>query len=146
MEDKKAKNVERAALRDSMTRELVYMDHMFKHRYMVTIRKYQVKAFVCMNDLDDVLMELTNMLLCKVSDIVYEIDRKYNQLHLHCIISTINRVRFRHYSKILNYRVYWSPIYSLIKVRKYLSKQVTNDISQQQLIADNYYHHNYGFV
>ncbi len=117
--------------------------------YMVSIHKHQKKDFVSKAELDTVLTDLllkisyTNPM---VQNTVYEMTAKYSQLHLHTILLCTRDFRYYKYSKSNGFRVHFKKVYDLHGMRGYLSKQVTCIAKQDQILNENYYNHNYGFV
>ncbi len=117
--------------------------------YMVSIHKHQKKDFVCKYDLDNVLNKLLASLASyqpQAGNIVYEMTAKYCQLHLHCILKVARDFRYYRYTKSNGFRVHFTKVYDLIGIQSYLSKQVTCHAKQDQILDENFYTHNYGFV
>lgn len=115
--------------------------------YMITIRKHQVKDYVSISDLRDVVIWLKCRLpFIKIDNVVYEIDSTYRQLHLHCILRSPLDFKYNQHTKCWGYRIHYRKVYDLSGARGYLSKQVSNIYEQQELLLDNYYSHHYGFA
>ncbi len=117
--------------------------------YMVTIRKYKVLDFVSKGELTDLLTSLINRTRfppCCVSNVVFEIEPTYKQLHLHCILATDTNFKYSRYTKAPGFRIHFRRVYDFAGCVDYLNKQVNNPWVQEQLISENYFNHNYGFA
>ncbi len=114
--------------------------------YFLTIRKHQVKDYVTKEDLDHILICLKLRLPLKVSDVTYEMDNKYGQLHSHIILSTLRSVYYKKHSSINGFRVYWRLINEKEPTYNYMYKDSVNKFDQEQILITNYYRHNYGFT
>ncbi len=120
------------------------------YRYMITIRKHQVKDYVSKEDLDIVYNKLNTKLLNDnikqiYKKVVYEIDPHYNQLHSHCLLYISQRPLFKRYSSFIGFRVFWRPIYDLKGAIGYLEKDAYNEFAQELILIENFYNSNYGF-
>lgn len=114
--------------------------------YFLTIRKHQVKDYVSVQDLLDIIELLKSRLPLEITDIVYEIDHKYNQLHSHLIARSQKSIFYKKNSSINGFRLYWLLIDKNKKsVLSYMHKDSYNKFEQEQIILTNYYRHNYGF-
>jgi len=114
--------------------------------YFLTIRKHQVKDYVSDNDLSNIIELLKSRLPCEVSDLVYEIDNKYNQLHSHLIVRSQKSIFYKKNSSINGFRLYWLLIdHNKKAVMSYIHKDSYNKYEQEQIILTNFYRHNYGF-
>ncbi len=118
--------------------------------YMITIRKHQVKDFVTVCELasilDNLIINDLGWASCHCDNIVYEVDRTYKQLHLHCILYSDINFRYSKYSKAGKFRIHFRRVYNFDGAVGYLKKQVFNKYEQEQLIDENYFNHNYGFI
>ncbi len=118
--------------------------------YMVTVRRHQVKDFVTVCDLLNVLDHLIihdlGWASCSATNIVFEIDDTYHQLHLHCIFTSDRQFQYYKYTNPGAYRIHFRKVYDVIGARAYLEKQVKNEYIQDQLVHINHYNHKYGFV
>ena len=114
--------------------------------YFLTIRKHQVKDYVSEDDLVNILNTLERRLPLIVTDVVYEIDSKYEQLHSHIILKTPLSVYYKQHSSINGFRVYWRKVVDLKPTYSYMHKDSCNKYEQEQIIITNYYRHNYGFA
>ncbi len=117
--------------------------------YMVSIHKQQKKDFVSKKNLDDILSRLLASLEYhqpQVDNKVYEMTQKYCQLHLHCLLTTNTDFRYFRYTKQCGFRVHFKKVYDLQGIQRYLNKQVTCDAIQDQILDENFYNANYGFV
>ncbi len=111
--------------------------------YFITIRKHQVKDFVGINDLmnilDYLMKRLTSLRLVNNS---FEIDKKYAQLHFHAIIHVNEYFKYKSVSSYGGYRIFWVPVYDHVALIKYLYKDTQNNKYKQEIIIiDNYYTH-----
>ncbi len=114
--------------------------------YFLTIRKHNVKDYVSERNISDILVELQRRLSLKIIDVVYEVENKYAQLHCHVIVKTVSSVYYKKHSSINGFRVYWRPVVNRAKVLSYMHKDSCNKYEQEQIIVENYYRHNYGFI
>lgn len=120
---------------------------LYKYKYLLTIRKHQVKDFVDKNDLDDVVETLrTAVPSLHIGHHTYEIDNKYKQLHYHAIVSNRFRIRYKDNSKFNSFRIHWSPIGDEKGAIKYITKDAYNEYKQEYIHLFNYFNHHYGFV
>ncbi len=113
--------------------------------YLLTIRKHQVKDFVTVNELKSALANLVSHIPMYVTNIVFEVEHTYMQLHLHCIITMDHYFNYTRYTKYHGFRLHFKKCYDLGGLKGYLLKQVSNKYIQEQLIVENYYSHYYGF-
>lgn len=114
--------------------------------YFLTIRKHQVKDYVSEDDLVSILNTLERRLPIIVTDVVYEIDSKYEQLHSHIMLKTRKSVYYKQHSSINGFRVYWRKVVDLEPTYDYMHKDSNNKFDQEQIFITNYYRHNYGFI
>ncbi len=116
--------------------------------YLITIRKCQTNDFVTKCQLTCLLEKLLIKLgfrVDRITNIVYEL-AKYNQLHLHCIIYCNRSFRITHYNRMGQFFIHFKPVYDLGGAKGYLTKQVSCTARQDEVIIDNWYSHNYGFI
>lgn len=116
--------------------------------YFLTIRAHNVKVYVSEREIEDIVSELKARLDIHISDLTYEIDKKYNQLHSHLMIRSRKNVYYKDNSSIRGFRVYWKPICCSTDrstVLLYIHKDSSNKYEQEQIIQTNYYNHHYGF-
>lgn len=113
--------------------------------YFLTIAKHQVKDYVSECQITDVINELKLNLPFKVISIVYEISRKYDQLHSHVLIKSNRYINYKLYTSIKGFRVYWLAVKDRKPVISYMNKDSCNKYEQEQILITNYYRHNYGF-
>lgn len=113
--------------------------------YFLTIRKHQVKDYVSEADLSDIIICLERRLPIIVSDVTYEIDHKYLQLHCHVLLKIDRNVYYKQHSSINGFRVYWRPVYDSKPTYNYMHKDSCNKYEQEHIILANYYRNNYGF-
>ncbi len=117
--------------------------------YMITIRKHQVKDFVSVSELRDTLdyliIEQLGWSTCCISNVVYEIDPIYSQLHLHCIMHAKRNFKYSRYTRAGPFRIHFRRVYDLGGMERYLTKQIPDKYRQEQLIIENHYNYHYGF-
>ena len=111
--------------------------------YFITIRKHQVKDYVDVQE----IMEIISYLMGRLSSLrlgsnAFEIDKRYNQLHFHVIVSVNEYFKFKGISSIRGFRVYWKKIYNHKGLIRYLYKDSPNKYKQEEIINTNYYTHN----
>ncbi len=117
--------------------------------YMVSIHKHQKKDFVTKAELDTVLQDLIVKLAyttCGVINTVYESTHRYNQLHLHTLLICLRDFRYFKYTKSHGFMIHFRKVYNLSGIQHYLSKQVMCHPSQDQVLDENWYLNNYGFI
>ncbi len=114
--------------------------------YLLTIRKHQVKDFVTVTELKSALADLVSHVPMYVTNIVFEVEHTYMQLHLHCIIQMDHYFNYTRYTKYHGFALHFTKCYNLGGLKGYLLKQVSNKYVQEQLICENYYSHYYGFI
>ncbi len=128
----------------SETRIADTMDnHKFNNKFFITIRKHQVKDYVDVQNLMDILSLLLNKLpTLQVGSNSFEVDKKYKQLHFHAIVYTNEYFRYKTVSSIGGFRIFWRQIYNMTKLNKYILKDNDNkQYIQDIIIQDNYYQH-----
>ncbi len=113
-----------------------------QYRYLVTIRKHQVKDYVDQQMLDFVILQykLKHDTL-RVYDHCYEIDSVYHQLHFHGIFGLCHPIRYKDNCSFNGFIIHWSPIGDLFGAIRYIQKQAYNVASQEQLLTLNKYCH-----
>ncbi len=110
-----------------------------QYKYMVTIRKFQVKAKVLLDEIHSVLHYIKEKHPSIVyKQTVYEIDPKYGQLHAHSIVYISEKIVFASISKCGSFRIYWRPIFDLKGARRYLSKVVKTQEIQKEILKRNF--------
>ncbi len=114
--------------------------------YFLTIRKHQVKDYVKEEDLQCILTCLERRLPLIVTDVAYEIDPKYLQLHSHILLKTPRSVFYKKHSSINGFRVYWRVVSDHQPVCDYIHKDSNDIYKQEEILMTNYYLHNYGFI
>lgn len=117
------------------------------YKYLITIRKHQVKDYVDKSLIDEIKMyiKLKHDSL-KIIKECYEVDKKYKQLHYHAVVEINHKVWFKDNSKYKDFRIHWSPVGSMCGAIKYVLKEASNEYEQEQILIKNYYCHNYGFI
>ncbi len=133
--DQKNRSMKRVALRSYKRR----------YTYMVTIHRSQVLEYVSPDELIDALNIVVSKTCGSVSDVVFEVGQRYRQLHMHLILKTNFRIKFKKYSQVGLFKIYWKPVYDIEGVREYLHKDAHNGYMQDQILDTNYYQNNYGF-
>ncbi len=117
------------------------------YKYLLTIRKHQVLDQISELDIDEVIDYLKAKL--KSINIVhqcYEIDKTYNQLHYHAVVTLVHKVWYKDNSKYKGFRIHWSPIGNLCGAIQYVLKEASNKYEQEQILIKNYYCNHYGFI
>lgn len=116
-----------------------------KYRYFVTIQKSQVKDYVTEDELNNVfnILKAKNPKMVEIH-IVYELGKKYRQLHIHAVVATNKPIFFRDNCKINGFRLFWKNVYSNA-VHEYMQKDVCNSYQQEELFIENYSNHHYLF-
>ncbi len=108
------------------------------YKYMVTIRKFQVKDKVMVDELNQVIRYIIRLYpSIKCRKTVYEVDPTYGQLHCHAIVCVNTRIKFASVSKYNNFRIYWRPIFDMKGAKSYLTKVVKSQKIQKQIINRN---------
>ncbi len=118
----------------------------YKYCYLITIAKHQVKDYVTVEELQEVHWQLK----CKLTDlyvplVTFELSSKYHQLHMHGIALTKRAVYYQKNNSIEGFRIEWRRAYNLVGAISYCLKDAQDLESQQEILAINYYMHNYGF-
>ncbi len=114
--------------------------------YFLTIRKHQVKDYVRVEDLQDIVKCLSHQLEFTLIDLAYELDPKYQQLHSHLMVQTLRTVYYKKHSSIKGFRLYWRLVVDQSPTKRYIHKNSHNKYEQEQIIITNYYRHHYGFI
>lgn len=111
--------------------------------YFITIRKHRVKDFVDVQEIMNILEKLYTVIpSLRLGINIFEIDKKYNQLHYHAIVKMENKYfNYKTASSFNGFRIYWSPIYSHCGLKKYIQKDVHNKYQQEEIINNNFYLH-----
>ncbi len=117
------------------------------YKYLLTIRKHQVKDYVDESMINSVMdyLKLKHDSLHVVKE-CYEVDKKYEQLHYHAVVEISHRVWYKDNSKFKTFRIHWSPIGNLCGAISYILKDASNKYEQEQILIKNYYCNNYGFI
>ncbi len=117
--------------------------------YLLTIHKHQVKDFVLVSDILDVLEVITSNKLSqlRVLDIAFESHGMYRQLHCHMIVRVNKEWRYRGYTSIGGYRCHWESmeIDDFHTVHGYIHKRAENLVIQEQILDENNYRKHYAF-
>ncbi len=113
-----------------------------RYKYLVTIRKHQVKDYVDQTMIDIVILHLKlKHDTLRVLDHCYEIDKTYHQLHFHGIVELCHKISYKNNSKFNCFRIHWSPIGDLCGAIRYVHKDAYNEPSQEQILTLNKYCH-----
>ena len=110
--------------------------------YFLTIRKHQVKDYVDVQD----IMNIIDHLITKFPSFTmginsFEIDKTYNQLHFHAIVAIRESFLYKTNSSYGGFRLYWRPLYNKTDLISYITKDLYNKFQQDKIIIDNYYLH-----
>ncbi len=109
-----------------------------QYKYMLTVRKYQVKDKVFIDELQQVIAFINRSYpSCQFMQTVYEVDPTYNQLHLHAIVYFNHKFRYSSVSRYKNFRIYWRPVFDLKGARAYLNKVVKSSKIQRHILNRN---------
>ncbi len=124
----------------TIERPTTYLSRKF---YFITIRKHQVKDYVDVQDILNILGYLNDKLkTLKVFDNCFEVDKKYRQLHFHAIISTNEYFKYKTLSTYGGFRIYWKPIYNYKKLQSYIIKDCNSELwRKEEIISNNFYTH-----
>lgn len=116
--------------------------------YMVTICKHRRLEYITESELWKQLGMLLDVLPqgTLFSNIVFELDPKYHQLHLHAICRTKVHLWYKRLVGNEQYQYYWTRVYDIDGVIRYIYKDGFGDVQQNQVFEQNYYHHHYGFT
>ncbi len=119
----------------------------YKYLYLLTINKHQVKDYVTRESLGYIMLRLKML----ISDLymphmAFEIGDKYKQLHMHGLGVTTKPVLYSKHNSILGFRIEWKRVYNLKGVLQYIYKSAYNKYEQENIIDNNYYNHNFGFI
>ncbi len=121
---------------------------MYMDWYLVTIRKHQVKDYVSLDDLQQILAAL------HYNDIDFftgcaEAHGKYKQLHYHGLVRVSRGFHYYKYTKILDFRIHWKKLkqneYMLGDADYYIFKHNPTEEYVNQTLMCNYYRYHYGF-
>ncbi len=113
-----------------------------KNKYFLTIRKHQTTDYVTVDQINAVLQLLAQELpTMEINQNVYEIDRKYNQLHYHCILNITEYFKYNQLLTMNGFRLYWKLIYDITKLLSYMSKQSQTVYEEESNIIINKYTH-----
>ncbi len=118
--------------------------------YLLTISAQQKNDFIQKWQLDDVCLWLKmNIASLHIQPLVYETSGKYNQLHLHAIVTIDKYLSYRPFTaygeknKTLNtFRIQWSKVDNLSGALQYLQKDLWYE-SQGEILIRNFYKYNY---
>ncbi len=117
--------------------------------YLITVTAFKKNLWIDDNQLDNVIIWLSNHDAITISDAVFESSGLYNQLHIHAIATVPYGFKYSPYTKYgddthcIAFKIHWSRIRSKERVISYLKKDTTNAIEQEQLLELNYYHGNF---
>ncbi len=112
--------------------------------YFVTIRKHQVKDYVDVQEIMDIISYIKYRLpSAELGNNCFEVDSKYRQLHFHGIFRIKEFFKYKTISTYGGFRIYWKPIYNSKTLIEYLVKNTHNQTAkQEEIISNNFYTHN----
>ncbi len=115
--------------------------------YLLTIAKHQVKDFVDQLQLDAIVnyIKLVHDSLHIITH-SYELSNKYDQLHFHAIVRLSHRIIYKDNNSHKGFRLQWKPVYNWHGAHTYITKDATDKYKQEQILLENFYHHNYAFI
>lgn len=119
--------------------------------YLLTITAYKKDLWLNKDKLDDVIRWLSMAKgIMSIESVVYETSGLYNQLHIHALASTTSWFSYSPWSAYgddihcIAFRVYWKRIAHAerdkSRIRRYLEKDCSNAIEQEQILEFNHYH------
>ncbi len=95
--------------------------------FFITIRKHQVKDYVDVQDIMNIIGYLISRLpTLRVGSNSFETDKRYKQLHFHGIITVNEYFRYKYLTSYSGFRIYWKPIYSHKGLISYITKDTPN--------------------
>ncbi len=132
----------RSSTSETRINDTVDIKGKYEKSYFITIRKHQVKDYVDVQDITNIM----NIIFAKLSSLrlgsySYEVDNKYRQLHFHAIVYLNEYLRYRAVSSFGGFRIYWKSVYNNQRLLKYINKGFKNKYQQEQIISDNFYTH-----
>lgn len=115
--------------------------------YLLTITKHQKKDYVSKENLNTVITELKLRLpTLHFTHYAYENSGYYKQLHFHGVCTARTGVSYRKNASIFGYQLMWKPVFNLAGAISYVTKEACSKASQADILVENYYNHNYGFL
>ncbi len=114
--------------------------------YMITIRKHQVKDYVDLHDIHQVMVYLHDHGI-DIDEGMSECHGKYKQLHYHGVVKLYKRFYFKPYTKFSGFRIHFKAFSpnALFQIQKYIYKHNPNEEYRRQTLETNYYRNHYGF-
>lgn len=115
----------------------------------VTISSHTKTGYVDKSNLEAIMKTLKerlntlNFLLIR-----YENSGKYAQLHMHALVKVRESFRYSQNCSIDGFHILWKKLHSrkdTVEWVNYCNKEAYHRFSQEQILAHNYYKHNYGF-
>lgn len=118
------------------------------HTYLLTISKHQKKDYVDKSDLNAIIVTLKwKHPSLTFTEYSYENTGKYRQLHFHGLCRVNGKIMYKDNNSINGYRLQWKPVWDTAGAIKYITKDTQgNKYRQEQILVENYYNHNYGFI
>lgn len=114
----------------------------YNKKYFITIRKHQVKDYVDVQEIMNIIEFLMNKLpSLRLGSNSFEVDKKHRQLHFHSIVYLNEYLRYKAVSSFGGFRIFWKPVYDTNKLLKYITKDCNNKYKQEEIIFDNFYEH-----
>ncbi len=121
--------------------------------YIVTVTAFNKNIWISKDNLDDVIRWLSANKNITISNAVYETSGLYNQLHIHALATVNYGFKYASYTKYgddehcIAFKVHWRYVKHAerdkSRIMRYLSKDSTNAIEQEQILILNYYKGNY---
>ncbi len=119
-----------------------FMRYPVKNIYFLTIQKPQKLHHVLPSEILQVLAILKNKIQIKITDHSFETSGRYEQLHLHAIVTTNTFFKFKDFYILNGFHLQWKTINNLRGMLNYIYKDTQGcRIIQSQIIADNLYMH-----
>ncbi len=119
-----------------------YKKEYIKNKYFITIRKHRTTDYVTVEQIGEVITVLCNNLKSlNLLHYTYEVDKKYNQLHLHAIVNIDQYFKYNKLLSIKGFRIYWKQIYDISRLISYLTKQSQTAEELESLLIINKYTH-----
>ncbi len=112
--------------------------------YMITITANKRNIYIDKDNIDSVIIWL-RMNNIKVSDIAYEISGLYKQLHAHALAFVPRGFRWSPYTQYgdkihcIGFHIHWDRSNNKAGAIRYITKEASNPIKQDQIITSNYY-------
>ncbi len=115
---------------------------------MITITANKRNIFIEQHNIDSVIIWLT-MNGIGVDNIAYENSGMYKQLHAHALAYVPRGFRWSPYTQYgdtvhgIGFHIHWDRSNNKAGAIRYITKQATNPILQDQILTSNYYKQHY---